>query len=300
MEVKKSISKMMLKAFRVIAEPGDQKRLSGQTYPELTEYTDIPYLSDGNPMHLLDIYVPKGTKETDRLPVIVDYHGGGWSYGDKELNKNYCLHLAERGFAVVNTSYRLCPEYTLYDQMQDCNAVLLWLKKNGNRYPLDMNRIYLTGDSAGGQLASHMAAANLSDKICAAYKMERAGLPVKAVALTSAVPYINAGGVYALYLAGTKPSGYEYSAYYPYWDFAACLDAVEHYPPTILFTSLADVLANAQTMQAVKDLQERKVPCKLDFCLNPKLMHVYPVLDPEEKHGKRAGDRTAAWFNRYQ
>lgn len=300
MDVKKSISEALLKGFRAMCGPNDQKRLSKQVYPTLKEYTDLPYLEDGNPMHLLDIYVPEGTKDTDHLPVIIDIHGGGWSYGDKELNKNYCLHLAERGFAVVNISYRLCPEYTIVDQMQDCNAALLWVKNNLGKYPMDPNRIYLTGDSAGGQLAAHLAAANLSDEICAAYKMERVGLNVKAIALTSGVPYLNVGGIYDVYTAGIHPEGYAYAMYNNYGNLDACLDAVKEYPPVILFTSLLDVVANWQTVRATKDLQARGIACKLDFQLNPKLGHVYPVAYSDSKYGKRAGDQTAAWFNKYR
>ena len=57
----------------------------------------------------LDVYRQKDA--TGKLPVIVSVHGGGWVYGDKERYQFYCMDLAERGFAVVNFSYRLAPEY---------------------------------------------------------------------------------------------------------------------------------------------------------------------------------------------
>lgn len=56
---------------------------------------------------MLDVYRPKSVEGA--LPVIVDIHGGGWYYGDKELNKYYCMSLVKYGFAVVNVSYRLAP-----------------------------------------------------------------------------------------------------------------------------------------------------------------------------------------------
>lgn len=300
MNTKKTISTFLLKGFGKLCGPGDQKRLAGQTYPTLVEYDNIPYIDDGDPMHLLDIYVPNGTPSNAKLPVIVDYHGGGWSYGDKDLNKNYCLHLAERGFLVVDASYRLAPTYKIDDQMRDCMAVLAWMKDNLSAYPCDMDRIYLTGDSAGGQLASHIAAANLSDDICKSYGMERVGLSVKAVCLTSPALYLNGDGVFSYYLDAARPDDYGTNPCTKYFDFNECLAAVDAYPPTIIFTSLMDVITNWQCVKATKALQEKGVDVQLDFQMNPKLMHVYPVLDPDENYGRRAGELTAAWFNNHQ
>ena len=44
--------------------------------------------------------VPNNISENDKLPVIIDIHGGGWMYGDKGLNENYCRALADRGYVV--------------------------------------------------------------------------------------------------------------------------------------------------------------------------------------------------------
>ena len=43
------------------------------------------------------------------LPVYIDVHGGGFVYGYKELNRNFCIALARRGFAVISISYRVLP-----------------------------------------------------------------------------------------------------------------------------------------------------------------------------------------------
>ena len=54
----------------------------------------------------LDVYRPK-LNIKGKLPVIMSVHGGGWVYGDKDVYQWYCMNLAQRGFAVVNYSYRL-------------------------------------------------------------------------------------------------------------------------------------------------------------------------------------------------
>ena len=48
----------------------------------ITFELDIPYANDTNPRHRLDLYLPKQRK-SDKLQVIVFFHGGGWMEGDK-------------------------------------------------------------------------------------------------------------------------------------------------------------------------------------------------------------------------
>ena len=81
-------------------ERGDMKRLATQSAPVgVTEICDIPYINDGKWQHKLDVYFPENM-ENEKLPVIIDIHGGGWMYGDKELNKPYCLTIASKGNVV--------------------------------------------------------------------------------------------------------------------------------------------------------------------------------------------------------
>lgn len=85
----------------------DAKRDAGLTTPEdVRRFDNIRY--GEHDRHLLDVYRPKDAD--GKLP-IVSIHGGGWVYGDKELMQFYCMSLAEHGFAMVNFSYRIAPEY---------------------------------------------------------------------------------------------------------------------------------------------------------------------------------------------
>ena len=135
-------------------EKADNARLATQSEPEgVTQINNLAYIDDGDRYHLLDVYYPENTE--GKIPVIIDIHGGGWMYGDKELNKIYCLNLAKRGFVVFNISYRLAPGVTVNEQLQDCAYALKWISENMKDYPCDTDNIMLTGDSAGGQLSSY-------------------------------------------------------------------------------------------------------------------------------------------------
>lgn len=132
---------------------GDAIRDAGLTVPEgLQRFCDISYGDD--PLQVLDVYLPEGSKTP--LPTIISIHGGGWFYGDKELYSHYCMGLATRGFAVVNFSYRLAPEHKYPAPLEDCCSVLSWVQQHGAQYHIDLNNLFLVGDSAGGQLCCQL------------------------------------------------------------------------------------------------------------------------------------------------
>lgn len=115
--------------------------------------SDIPYVNDKSKWHLTDIYYPK-SHGIEKLPVIVSIHGGGWFYGDKELYRLYTKYLATFGFAVVNFNYRLAPENKYPCGFYDVLRLFDFLYSEQEKYDLDLNRLYVVGDSAGAQLAS--------------------------------------------------------------------------------------------------------------------------------------------------
>lgn len=133
----------------------DDVRDAGLTPPDdIDIYSDIYYGTD--PVwNVMDIYRPKQKKQKTlkKLPVIVNFHGGAWIYGDKERYKFYCMSLAQRGFAVVNYSYRLAPEDKFPASLIDTNDVFIWLSGHHQEYGLDMDNMFMISDSAGANIA---------------------------------------------------------------------------------------------------------------------------------------------------
>ena len=138
-----------VKEYREGCRKGDAVRDAGLVPPDdVRRFMDIPY--GEHPENVLDVYVPKGTDR--KLPTIVSIHGGGWVYGDKELYSHYCMRLAQRGFAVVNFSYRLAPENRYPAALEDCFKVFGWVLENADQYFIDTDNIFTVGDSARAQL----------------------------------------------------------------------------------------------------------------------------------------------------
>ena len=107
---------------------GNMVRDAGLKTPEdVQRFDDIVYGEEDKVWQSLDVYRPKATNIEEKLPVIVSVHGGGWVYGDKKLYQFYCLSLAQRGFAVVNFSYRLAPESKFPASIIDTNLVFGWI-----------------------------------------------------------------------------------------------------------------------------------------------------------------------------
>lgn len=101
--------------------------------------------------------------------MIVNIHGGGWVYGDKEIYQFYGMSLAQRGFAVVNFSYRLAPEAKFPAQLEDINKVITWMYQNGDKYGLDMEHVFMVGDSAGGHLCGIYSAICTNERYAMQY-----------------------------------------------------------------------------------------------------------------------------------
>jgi acetyl esterase/lipase len=103
----------------------------------------------------LDLYLPPSPSPA---PVIVHVHGGGWRRGSRRhplprLGADFYQRLAGQGFAVAAVDYRLSGEAVFPAALEDVRAAAGWAREHAADYGLDDGRMFLWGDSAGGQLA---------------------------------------------------------------------------------------------------------------------------------------------------
>ena len=89
------------------------------------------------------------------LPVLLYFHGGGFTVGSVATHEPLCRHLAQLAHcAVVSVDYRLAPEWQFPTAVHDAWDSLAWLRENAATLRLDGSRIAVGGDSAGGTLAA--------------------------------------------------------------------------------------------------------------------------------------------------
>src|SRR5262249_46560481 len=106
------------------------------------------------------VYRAAGTQSTDVLPVLVFFHGGGWTIGDLDTHDVVCRSLANRAScAVVSVDYRLGPEHRFPAAVDDSIAATKWVAANARALSIDAARIAVGGDSAGGNLSAVTALA---------------------------------------------------------------------------------------------------------------------------------------------
>jgi acetyl esterase/lipase len=121
-----------------------------------TKTLGIPYVEGGDPAQVLDIYYADSTNRRDA--VLIDIHGGFYVAGQKEGNRDYASVFLGEGFDVVLVEYRLNDGVRdVSDELADCASALDYLAIHAEELGLNKDRMFVTGDSAGGHLALYMA-----------------------------------------------------------------------------------------------------------------------------------------------
>ena len=100
----------------------------------------------------VQIYTPEGKAP---FPVLVYFHGGGWTVGAIDSWNSLCRSLCNAaGVVTVVVDYRLAPEHKFPAGPEDCYAATDWVAKNAASIGGDPARVAVGGDSAGGNLAA--------------------------------------------------------------------------------------------------------------------------------------------------
>jgi acetyl esterase/lipase len=113
---------------------------------------NVTYLTASNYDAKLDLYV---TRNADKpLPTMIFIHGGGWTGGTKEgRDIGGVLPYLNMGMNVVNVEYRLARVAQAPAAVEDCRCALRFVIQHAKEYGIDVNRLAVAGESAGGHLA---------------------------------------------------------------------------------------------------------------------------------------------------
>ncbi|MGN0520889.1 MAG: alpha/beta hydrolase [Candidatus Fimenecus sp.] len=277
----------------------DTKRLSTQEMSEgVSVIKDIPYTENADEYQLLDIYYPAG--EVEKCPVIINIHGGGLMYGDKDMNRIYASRLAEKGYIVIVVNYHLCPE-VLYDaQVRDLMTAYKWVAEHGEAYNCDLDNVYLVGDSAGGQLAFYTSIVNTSEELRTLYRAPETGLTFNATGLISGM-YDMKSGVNSILISCML--GYAYTES-PYYDVLQPEEVIDKgtLPPSYIVTSAKDFLRPA-SVQLDELLTEKGIEHQFhdwELTINRSSGHITSVAYPDLEESRITIDEMLAFFESHR
>ena len=93
----------------------------------------------------------------NKRPIIIYFHGGGWSAYSKGIYTTLCKRYAAMGYVVFNVNYRLAPRVKMDGVLSDCIESVLHIKNIAKNYNADSSQIVLAGDSAGAHISSFIA-----------------------------------------------------------------------------------------------------------------------------------------------
>ena len=275
------------------SEESDRKRDQGLTTPsDIVRRDHISYGPHGQ-WNLLDIYYPKDTGACQRT--IVSIHGGGWVYGTKEIYQFYGMNLAKRGFTVVNFNYRLAPEHLYPAALEDINQVFCFLKEKCTEFFIDLNNLFVVGDSAGAQLASQYLTILTSPSFARLFPFKLPDIKVRAAALNC--------GFYDVKRCADEQETLPYLEYIGEEtdEKLESLNMLKYinkdFPPTFVMSSYHDFLLDyARPMY--EHLKKLGVECLLKIYGSPKqkeIAHVFHV-NIRMEEAKKCNDDECEFF----
>lgn len=251
----------------VLFRRGDVLRDRDLITPDnIKRHDNQDYYGDKIENHMLDVYYPSCEKKS--LPTIISVHGGGWVYGNKEVYQFYCMNLARSGFTVVNFNYRLAPEYKFPAALEDINAVFHWVKENAEMFHIDLNNLFVVGDSAGAQIASQYTVIITNVNYAKMFDLNTPNIKIKALGLNCGMfdplDRVRKGGniLVKRFLKNLLRDylGKEIYKYEKEMDFQS--NITSDYPPAFITCSVNDILVGCK-------------PALLDNLRNAGITYIY-------------------------
>jgi len=108
-----------------------------------------------NGTHMIDLFFYQREDRSEKSPVMIYLHGGGFTAGDNRLYKNQMRLIAEKsGALIIFPEYRLAPECPFPGQIDDAYGTVKWVYENAEYLKVDPSKFMVAGDSAGGSLTN--------------------------------------------------------------------------------------------------------------------------------------------------
>lgn len=221
-----------------------------------------------------DMTLFRSERHTDRnIPLLIYFHGGGWTIGSINSCSRYCAAMAKNGVNVLAVDYSLAPEHPYPAGLTDCIAAAEFALNHKSEW--NISDISLGGDSSGGNLAIATAMSfprNSFSSMVLFYPVTRA--------------YADASGSWQLYNSGYGLDGslmeafndsYTYDIHNPLVSPQEADPAtLSKLPPTLMIAAERDIL-RCQGAEFADKLGKSGVQVK--YILLPGTVHLFITVD---------------------
>ncbi len=243
---------------------------------------------DGQDMKV-KIYEPVPRNES-KLPALLFIHGGGYVLGDADGSDGDCQQFVQEAqCVVVSVDYRLAPEHPFPAPLEDCYAALVWMTNAAEELNIDVSRIAVAGQSAGGGLTAALSllardrkGPSISFQMPLYPMIDDRNVTPSSYEITDERAIWNRGNNLAgwrMYL-GEHANG-EISPYAA----PARAKNLSNLPPTFTCVGQLDPFRD-ETIEYVAKLAQAGVP--VEFHLYPGAYHGFELLNPTSEIGQKA------------
>jgi|SRR6056297_95238 len=129
--------------------------VNGQVIGQTVKSVEYKALDDTTNLAIHLVY-PENYHSKREWPIIIFYHGGGWTGGTWKQFLPQARYFSNLGFMVALPEYRLKETHgsTPFESLQDAKSAFRFLRVRAGDFNIDTTRIILSGGSAGGHLAA--------------------------------------------------------------------------------------------------------------------------------------------------
>ena len=249
--------------------------LAGPEPDKIVSYKKV----DGHDLKM-HIFNPPGHKSSDKTPVIVLFHGGGWRGGVPSKFYRQVAYLASRGMVAICPVYRLGSKHgtTPKECVKDAKSAIRWVRRHADELGVDANRLAAGGGSAGGHMAAATALVKGFDE-----PTEDTSVDCRPNALVLFNPVFD-----------NSENGYGYDRVKDYWkEFSPMHNIAKGAPPTLVLLGTEDHLIPVATAKRYKKLMD-EADARCELLLYKKGKHGFFNREPFYSKTLRATDRFLA------
>lgn len=136
-----------------------------KSIPIVTSKIDIRHITiPAKDSYNIPARIYRNEKTQPNTPVLYYIHGGGFFAGNLDVvEESMKLFVEKTNVCVISIDYRLAPEHPFPIGHEDCYSGLKWIYEHHEEFAIDPTRIFVGGDSAGGNLTQYCTTRSYED-----------------------------------------------------------------------------------------------------------------------------------------